>query len=205
MAEKNIDGILQRLIRILSQEIVTYTKLLTSLEEKQQAIIQGKVNEMQLITEKEQSILSDAKLTENERNLAISNLRNNSNSMKDVENLTQLIAVVETKYHSRLTEIQESLQNILEKVALKNEQNKFLLNHSIHFVQTMIKDLLSSNENMNDLYAENGRRIDQKYLALLNCNSKDKRPQDLEDMKKLGSEMQKIIPEIYKEFPNLKF
>ena len=45
----------------------------------------------------------------------------------------------------------------------------------------------------------------QKYLALLNCSSKDKRPQDLDDMKKLGSEMQKIIPEIYKEFPNLKF
>jgi cob(I)alamin adenosyltransferase len=66
--------------------------------------------------------------------------------MKEVENLTQLIAVVETKYHDRLSEIQDSLQNILEKVALKNEQNKFLLNHSIHFVQTMIKDLLSSNE-----------------------------------------------------------
>tara|TARA_B100001029_G_scaffold179865_1_gene191789 strand:- start:2736 stop:3251 length:516 start_codon:yes stop_codon:yes gene_type:complete len=167
MNEKNIDGILQRLIRILSQEIVTYTKLLTSLEEKQQAIIQGKVNEMQLITQKEQSILSDAKLTEKERNLAISNIRNNSEGMKDVENLTQLITVVETKYHSRLKEIQLSLQNILEKVALKNEQNKFLLNHSIHFVQTMIKDLLSSNENMNDLYAQNGRKIDPKYLALL--------------------------------------
>lgn len=167
MAEKNIDGILQRLIRILSQEIVTYTKLLTSLEEKQQAIIQGKVKDMQIITEKEQSIISDAKLTENERNIAISNLRTKSDNMKEVENLTQLIAVVETKYHSRLTEIQESLQNILEKVALKNEQNKFLLNHSIHFVQTMIKDLLSSNENMNDLYAQNGRRIDPKYLALL--------------------------------------
>ena len=167
MAEKNIDGILQRLIRILSQEIVTYTKLLTSLEEKQQAIIQGKVKDIQLITEKEQSIISDAKLTEKERNLAISNLRTNSENMKEVENLTQLIAVVETKYHDRLTEIQDSLQNILEKVALKNEQNKFLLNHSIHFVQTMIKDLLSSNENMNDLYAQNGRKIDPKYLALL--------------------------------------
>jgi len=167
MAEKNIDGILQRLIRILSQEIVTYTKLLTSLEEKQQAIIQGKVKDMQLITEKEQSIISDAKLTEQERNLAISNLRTNSENMKEVENLTQLIAVVETKYHDRLTEIQDSLQNILGKVALKNEQNKFLLNHSIHFVQTMIKDLLSSNENMNDLYAQNGRKIDPKYLALL--------------------------------------
>jgi len=167
MAEKNIDGILQRLIRILSQEIVTYTKLLTSLEEKQQAIIQGKVKDMQLITEKEQSIISDAKLTEKERNLAISNLRTNSENMKEVENLTQLIAVVETKYHDRLTEIQDSLENILEKVALKNEQNKFLLNHSIHFVQTMIKDLLSSNENMNDLYAQNGRKIDPKYLALL--------------------------------------
>ena len=48
-------------------------------------------------------------------------------------------------------------------------------------------------------------KLNQKYLALLNCNSKDKRLQDLEDMKKLRSEMQKIIPETYKEFPNLKF
>ena len=47
-------------------------------------------------------------------------------------------------------------------------------------------------------------KLNQKYLALLNCNSKDKRPQDIEDMEKLGSEMQKIIPETYKEFPNLK-
>ena len=64
-------------------------------------------------------------------------------------------------------EIQDSLKNILEKVALKNEQNKYLLNHSIHFVQTMIKDLLSSNENINDLYSQDGKRIDPKYLALL--------------------------------------
>ena len=152
MAEKNIDAILQRLIRILSQEIVTYTKLLTSLEEKQQAIIQGKIENIQLITEKEQTILSDAKLTEQERNISIANLRTKSDDMKDVENLTQLIAVVETKYHDRLVEIQCSLQDVLAKVALKNEQNKFLLNHSINFVQTMIKDLYSSNEFDNQFY-----------------------------------------------------
>ena len=167
MAEKNIDSILQRLIRILSQEIVTYTKLLTSLEEKQQAIIQGKIENIQLITEKEQAILSDAKLTEQERNISIANLRTKSDDMKDVESLTQLIAVVETKYHDRLAGIQSSLQDVLAKVALKNEQNKFLLNHSINFVQTMIKDLLSSKDDMNDLYAQNGRKIDPKYLALL--------------------------------------
>ena len=43
MAEKNADAILQRLIRILSQENVIYTKLLTVLEEKQQAIVNGEV------------------------------------------------------------------------------------------------------------------------------------------------------------------
>jgi hypothetical protein len=31
----------------------------------------------------------------------------------------------------------------------------------------MIKDLLSSNENINDLYSQDGKRIDPKYLALL--------------------------------------
>ena len=84
MAEKNIDAILQRLIRILSQEIVTYTKLLTSLEEKQQAIIQGQIENMKIITEQEQVILTDAKLTERERNISIANLRTNTDEMKDL-------------------------------------------------------------------------------------------------------------------------
>ena len=48
-------------------------------------------------------------------------------------------------------------------------------------------------------------KLNQRYLALSNCNSKDKLPQDLKDMKKLGLKMQKIFPEAYKEFPNLKF
>ena len=48
-------------------------------------------------------------------------------------------------------------------------------------------------------------QLRQHYLALSNCNSKDKLPEDFQDMKKLGLKMQKIFPETYKEFPNLKF
>ena len=167
MAEKNADAILQRLIRILSQEIVIYTKLLTVLEEKQQAIVNGEVEKLQKATEDEQATLSDARNTEKERKQTLSSLAGTSNNLKDVESLRQLISAVEYKYHQRLNEIRESLENILEKVALKNEQNKFLLNHSIQFVQTMIKDLLSSRESMNDLYASNGKNLDPKYLAML--------------------------------------
>ena len=167
MAKKNADAILQRLIRILSQEIVIYTKLLTVLEEKQQAIVNGEVEKLQKATEDEQAALSDARNTEKERKQTLSSLTGTSNNLKDVESLRQLISAVEYKYHQRLNEIRESLENILEKVALKNEQNKFLLNHSIQFVQTMIKDLLSSRETMNDLYASNGKNLDPKYLAML--------------------------------------
>ena len=167
MAKKNADAILQRLIRILSQEIVIYTKLLTVLEEKQQAIVNGEVEKLQKATEDEQAALSDARNIEKERKLTLSSLTGTSNNLKDVESLRQLISAVEYKYHQRLNEIRESLENILEKVALKNEQNKFLLNHSIQFVQTMIKDLLSSRETMNDLYASNGKNLDPKYLAML--------------------------------------
>lgn len=167
MAEKNADAILQRLIRILSQEIVIYTKLLTVLEEKQQAIVKGEVEKLQQATEEEQAALSDARIIEKERKQALRNLADTSDSLKKVESLRQLISAVEYKYHQRLNEIRESLENILEKVALKNEQNKFLLNHSIQFVQTMIKDLLSSRESMNDLYASNGKNLDPKYLAML--------------------------------------
>ena len=167
MAEKNADAILQRLIRILSQEIVIYTKLLTVLEEKQQAIVNGEVDILQKATENEQTTLSDARKTEKERKQALTTLSESSEDLKDVESLRQLISVVEYKYHQRLNEIRDSLESILEKVALKNEQNKFLLSHSIQFVQTMIKDLLSSRESMNDLYASNGKNLDPKYLAML--------------------------------------
>ena len=167
MPDKHADAILQRLIRILSKEIVIYTKLLTVLEEKQQAIVSGEIEKLYSATENEQAALSEAKKTEKERKLTLGTLANSSSDLKNIESLRQLISVVEYKYNQRLNEIRDSLKNILEKVALKNDQNKFLLSHSIDFVQTMIKDLLSSRETMSDLYTANGGNLDPKYLAML--------------------------------------
>lgn len=167
MPDKHADAILQRLIRILSKEIVIYTKLLTVLEEKQQAIVSGEIEKLHSATENEQAALSEAKKTEKERKLTLGTLANSSSDLKNIESLRQLISVVEYKYNQRLNEIRDSLKNILEKVSLKNDQNKFLLSHSIDFVQTMIKDLLSSRETMSDLYTANGGNLDPKYLAML--------------------------------------
>ena len=167
MPDKHADAILQRLIRILSKEIVIYTKLLTVLEEKQQAIVSGEIEKLYSATENEQAALSEAKKTEKERKLTLGTLANSSSDLKNIESLRQLISVVEYKYNQRLNEIRDSLKNILEKVALKNDQNKFLLSHSIDFVQTMIKDLLSSRETMSDLYTANGGNLNPKYLAML--------------------------------------
>ena len=74
MPDKHADAILQRLIRILSKEIVIYTKLLTVLEEKQQAIVSGEIEKLHSATENEQAALSEAKKTEKERKLTLGSL-----------------------------------------------------------------------------------------------------------------------------------
>ena len=101
MAEKNADAILQRLIRILSQEIVIYTKLLTVLEEKQQAIVNGEVDKLQKATEDEQTTLSDARKTEKERKQALTTLSESSEDLKDVKVSFIQMGIVSSQMTSR--------------------------------------------------------------------------------------------------------
>ena len=95
----------------------------------------------------------------------------------------------------------------IDGLNLRNKERDELNNVSERSNPEFYKDIEDKYEKLSDDYWSwhLANKLRQRYLALSNCNSKDKLPEDFQDMKKLGLKMQKIFPKIYKEFPNLKF
>ena len=95
----------------------------------------------------------------------------------------------------------------IDGLNLRNKENDELSNVNERSNPELYKEIEDKYEKLSDDYWSwhLANKLRQRYLALSNCNSKDKLPEDFQDMKKLGLKMQKIFPKIYKEFPNLKF
>ena len=95
----------------------------------------------------------------------------------------------------------------IDGLNLRNKERDELSNVSERSNPELYKEIEDKYEKLSDDYWSwhLANKLRQRYLALSNCNSKDKLPEDFQDMKKLGLKMQKIFPKTYKEFPNLKF
>ena len=95
----------------------------------------------------------------------------------------------------------------IDGLNLRKKERDELSNVSERSNPELYKEIEDKYEKLSDDYWSwhLANKLRQRYLALSNCNSKDKLPEDFQDMKKLGLKMQKIFPKIYKEFPNLKF
>ena len=95
----------------------------------------------------------------------------------------------------------------IDGLNLRQKERDELSNVSERSNPELYKEIEDKYEKLSDDYWSwhLANKLRQRYLALSNCNSKDKLPEDFQDMKKLGLKMQKIFPKTYKEFPNLKF
>ena len=95
----------------------------------------------------------------------------------------------------------------IDGLNLRKKERDELSNVSERSNPELYKEIEDKYEKLSDDYWSwhLANKLRQRYLALSNCNSKDKLPEDFQNMKKLGLKMQKIFPKIYKEFPNLKF
>ncbi len=94
----------------------------------------------------------------------------------------------------------------IDAIDLRKKEAKELRNVSKRNNPELYEEIQDKYNKLRNSYYRwsDANSLKKHYLALLNCKSKDKRPEDLQDMKKLGLKMQKIIPQTYKEFPNLK-
>lgn len=150
------ERLLARLITILSQEMRMYNELLLVLRRKQSSIIEGQLEELKEAMAQEHAILKQSEAMAEAREASLKAAGAALGAGEEVESLSQLIAVVESTYAERLSDIHGSLQRILQEVQLTNEENSYLLDYSIKFVRDAARDLIKSSKRF-PVYSASGK------------------------------------------------
>ena len=140
------ERLLARLITVLSQEMRMYNELLLVLRRKQSSIIEGQLEGLKEAMAQEQTILRESEELAGTREASLKAVGTALGSGEDIQTLSLLIAVVESTYADRLSDIHRSLQQILQEVMLTNEENSYLLDYSIKFVREAARELIKSSE-----------------------------------------------------------
>jgi len=141
-----MEAIVEQLIAVVSKEIDAFNQLLTTLHEKQRAIVEGEIERLNVSVEEESAIAITAKNLEAER-IRSSNRLARKLSMGNLNpKLSEIIENVEQKYAQRLREQRDLLRSLIQKVRTLNENNQFLLNYSLNFIEKSMEILLTGGD-----------------------------------------------------------
>ncbi len=162
-----MESIIEELIAIIAQEIETFNKLLNTLHDKQRAIVEGEIEQLNASVKAETAIASETKTLEEER-LARARQLARTLEMEEVDpKLSEIIDKVEKKYAQRLDEQRDLLRALIEKVQVLNQNNQFLLDYSLNFIEKSMELLLTGGQKL-PIYQKDGqvRKDLQKYKVL---------------------------------------
>ncbi|GAE87773.1 flagellar protein FlgN [Acetivibrio straminisolvens] len=152
------------LMDILLQESKIYEDILEISKNKTDVIVKGKVNELESITNLEQSLIFKiAKLEESRENLVseISGILGINSS--DIT-ISELEKHVDQKQAERLKEYKEHMSSIIAEIKDINEINSRLIKNSIDFIDFSINILAGANSEGNN-YSKAGQINDSKKKA----------------------------------------
>ena len=150
------ERLLARLITVLSQEMRMYNELLLVLRKKQSSIIEGQLEDLREAMSQEQTLLQQSEEVAKTRAASLKAVGEALGREDEIQSVSQLIAVVESTYSERLSDIHRSLQQILKEVMLTNEENSYLLDYSIKFVRDAARELIKSSERF-PVYSAEGK------------------------------------------------
>ncbi len=130
-------SLMESIINVLERENAAYVELIALSEEKTPVIIKGDLEQLNAITEKEQSIVSGIQKMEKERIQTMRDIAEVTNRKEEDLKLTDLIAMMERqpKERSRLTQLHDTLKETMAHMKRVNEQNRDLLQNSLEMVQ----------------------------------------------------------------------
>ena len=151
-----MEEIVEELIAIIAEEIEAFNKLLETLHEKQKAIVEGEIGELN------DRVRDEAELAGQTRSLEVERLKRSQELAAELEmenlnpRLSEIIEKVEKKYALRLKEQRELLKSLIEKIQVLNKNNQFLLNYSLNFIEKSMELLLTGNDPAN-IYKKDGQ------------------------------------------------
>ncbi len=151
-----MEAIVEELITIISREIEAFNKLLSTLHEKQRAIVEGEIERLNASVKEEGAIATET------RNLEAKRIQSSKRLAQELamENLnpklSEIIEKVEQKYAQRLHEQRELLRAMIQKVQLMSKNNQFLLNYSLNYIEKSMEILLTGGDPLK-IYKKDGK------------------------------------------------
>lgn len=127
------------MIGLMEEEVRTFRNLLEALCEQRNALVQGDEGRFVRSVRRKAEILERTRRLEDEREEVVRNLAERLDLKSDRPTLSQIISAVEEEYGRRLSELRETLLELLDRVHRTNETNKFLIEHALSFVESNIR------------------------------------------------------------------
>ena len=136
----------EELISVLEKEHEAYDRLIPITERKTRVIISGDLDELQKITDEEQSVVDQVSALEKKREEIIINMGTVLNRDPKTLKLKMMVKLLEKRpqEQKRLANLHDLLSAQLKRVASQNEKNKMLINQSLEMIQFELNLIQSS-------------------------------------------------------------
>ncbi len=130
-------SLMENLLEVLEREHDEYEKLLKLGQRKKQVLIDADVEELEVLTEREQDVSSALRNLENKREQIMDDMSVVLNKKKEELTLGKMIEILDKQpeQQSRLTEIRTKLGATLKEVSTINEQNRVLTEQALELVE----------------------------------------------------------------------
>ena len=151
-----MEAILEELTAVMSKEIEAFNELLATLHEKQRAIVEGEIEQLNKSVQDEGKLARETRALEEER---VERTRALAKKL-DIKNLnprlSEIIQKVEKQYARRLQEQRDLLRSLVQKIHNLNQSNQFLLNYSLKFIEKTMEILLNGSDRAS-MYKKDGK------------------------------------------------
>jgi hypothetical protein len=149
-----VEKVIKDLSNIIEDEVKAFQLLLETLLEQQASILRGDALSVSKSNNEVERLVAETKKLEKERR-GISQDLSRCFELQCELTLTQIIPVVEERYAARLKELKDIIHVLSEKIQSTNRRNRYLLEHSLQFVNNCMR-ILSETRTIKIAYNREG-------------------------------------------------
>ena len=130
-----MEHLLEKLLGLLEHATELYQSLFAVVQQEKDAVVGLNLQQLNQACKAKDNLLLKLRILEEQREQLMDKLASDLNCSPQEISLTQLSQWVEEPYAGRLRERSTDLLSLIQKLQEANQQNKFLLSHSLELIQ----------------------------------------------------------------------
>lgn len=165
-----INANIEKMLALLTQLLGIYRDLLNLAGQKQAALVNHNVPELEKIIAAEQQLVLRGRKTEEARQQLQAEIVDQSGNPAAEATLSQLIAIAEPEQAAQLTALQQSFDDLLGRLKTQNELNAQLVQQGLSFIDYTV-ELLTQAGPEDATYSEHGEQDGKQVRQLFDSKA----------------------------------